>query len=142
MDWEIKRDGIKLRVNTGSQPIPISGDEVMLQQVFVNLIRNAIDAMNESPRAERILHIDILIDDQEAEVTIVDAGCGISADAETNLFVPFVSSKPNGMGVGLNICRSFIELHQGRLWLSSNENCGCTSHVMLPLTPKPGSDNA
>ena len=134
MDWEIKRDGIKLRVNTGNKSIPVSGDEVMLQQVFVNLIRNAIDAMSESPRAERILRIDILIDDQEAEVTIVDAGCGISAGVETNLFVPFVSSKPNGMGVGLNICRSFIELHQGRLWLSSNEDCGCTSHVMLPLT--------
>jgi len=134
MDWEIKRESIKLRMNTGNKSIPISGDEVMLQQVIVNLIRNAIDAMNESLRADRILRIDILIDDREAEVTIVDSGCGLSADAETNLFVPFVSSKPSGMGVGLNICRSFIELHQGRLWLSSNEDCGCTSHVMLPLT--------
>ncbi len=134
MDWEIQRASIKLSLNTGNKPTPVSGDEVMLQQVFVNLIRNAIDAMNESPRADRVLHVDILVDDREAEVMILDAGCGLSADVETNLFVPFVSSKPNGMGVGLNICRSFIELHQGRLWLSSNEDCGCTSHVMLPLT--------
>ncbi len=134
MDWEIKRESIKLKMDTGNKPIPVSGDEVMLQQVFVNLIRNAIDAMTESPHADRVLHIDILIDDREAEVMIMDTGCGLSAAAETSLFVPFVSNKPSGMGVGLNICRSFIELHQGRLWLSSNEGCGCTSHVILPLT--------
>ena len=141
MDWEIKRDSIKLRVKTSNESIKVLGDKTMLQQVFVNLIRNAIDAMKKSPRVDRTLNIEILIDDREAEVAIVDAGCGFLDDAEKNFFVPFVSSKSTGMGVGLNICRSFIELHQGKLWLSSNEHKGCTSHVLLPIINEPGGRN-
>jgi signal transduction histidine kinase len=133
MDWEIKRDSIRLKMDMGSDLIFVSGDEVMLQQVFVNLIRNGIDAMNKTPRKDRALTVKIFVDDQEVEVMVVDTGSGFPEDTKDSLFMPFVSSKPTGMGVGLNICRSFIEIHQGRLWLSSNEGAGCASHVLLPI---------
>ena len=69
----------------------------------------------------------------EAQARIADNGVGLSAEAEQRLFVPFSSTKPNGMGIGLAICRSFVELHQGRLWFSRSPGRGCTFHVGLPL---------
>lgn len=133
LDWVIVREGIDLQMSFGKQPLMIAADETMLQQVFVNLMRNAIEAMRETHRASRRLRIAAYRDHGEVEVTIADNGVGLTPEAENNLFVPFVSTKPTGMGVGLNICRSFVELHQGKLWLSTNEEGGCTSHVMLPL---------
>lgn len=82
-----------------------------------------------------------------AVLTVRDNGCGLPPDAQAQLFVPFLSTKPNGMGIGLNICRSFVELHQGRLWFTPNDDQlgerGCTFHVALPMvaaadTPDPG----
>jgi two-component system sensor kinase FixL len=76
---------------------------------------------------------------REAVLALRDNGCGLPQDAQQRLFVPFQSTKPNGMGIGLNICRSVVELHQGRLWFSPNGDGaakperGCTFHVALPL---------
>jgi signal transduction histidine kinase len=64
---------------------------------------------------------------------VSDNGCGLGEEAERKLFVPFASSKPSGMGIGLSICRSFVELHQGRLWFSRNAGRGATFHLSLPL---------
>ena len=61
-----------------------------------------------------------------------DNGCGLDDEAAAKLFVPFASSKPTGMGIGLSICRSFVELHQGRLWFTRNADRGATFHVSLP----------
>jgi len=102
--------------------------------VLVNLLRNAIDAMRGASRDARRLEVEAQLVDDQVEITISDSGCGLSAETEKNLFVPFVSTKPSGMGVGLNICRSFVELHQGRLWLTHNEDVGCTFHVTLPVS--------
>ncbi len=133
LDWEIQREGIVVCVNLGDSALSVEGDEVMLQQVLVNLLRNAIDAMRGAPHDARRLEVRVQAVEGQVEITVSDSGCGLSAEAEKNLFVPFVSTKPTGMGVGLNICRSFIELHQGRLWLSHNEAAGCTFHITLPV---------
>jgi len=133
LDWEMAREHIGLQLVLGDRPLMIAADVTMLQQVFVNLMRNAIEAMREVNPACRQLNIILRREEEEVEIAIADNGIGLTADAESQLFVPFVSSKPTGMGVGLNICRSFVELHQGKLWLSSNEEGGCTSHVLLPL---------
>ena len=81
---------------------------------------------------------------QEAVVQVCDNGCGLGDDGAAKLFVPFASSKPNGMGIGLSICRSFVELHQGRLWFTRNAERGATFHVGLPLmkTPSPTTTTA
>ncbi|MEW6704688.1 MAG: ATP-binding protein [Pseudomonadota bacterium] len=135
LDWELQRDGVRRELDLPDRPLPVRGDEVMLQQVFVNLVRNALDAMRGLPaEAPRVLSLHARAEGAQAEVSIADTGCGLSEEAQAQLFVPFVSTKPNGMGIGLNICRSFVELHQGRLWFSRRVPAGCSFHVALPLT--------
>lgn len=133
LDWEIDHQNIDCQLKLPSEPLMISGDELMLQQVFVNLLRNAIDAMRDLPDAEKMLLISNQDEKNQVTIRIEDSGCGLSNEVEKKLFQPFVSTKPTGMGVGLNICRSFMELHQGRLWLTKNTRAGCTSHVLLPM---------
>ncbi len=133
LDWEIERETVQLQLDLPSTPLPTLADEVMLQQLFVNLMRNAIDAMRASSPEQRVLGICARIDGPQIEVTISDTGSGISEQAEKTLFVPFVSSKPTGTGIGLNICRSFVELHQGRLWFTRHQGPGTSFHAALPL---------
>jgi two-component system, LuxR family, sensor kinase FixL len=141
LDWEIQRDGVQLQVALTHEPCAVLGDEVMLQQLFVNLLRNALEAMRDNPpdalgRATRRLAVGLAVERGTAQLTVRDNGCGLPKDAQEQLFVPFQSTKPNGMGIGLNVCRSFVELHQGRLWFAPPERDtrGCTFHVALPLT--------
>lgn len=148
MDWELVRNSVELHCDMPAQPCHVVGDQVLLQQMFVNLLRNAIEAMQYESAQARRLEVRLRLGRQshEAEVLIRDNGCGLPLDAEERLFVPFQSTKPNGMGIGLNICRSFAEIHQGRLWFSRNalndggQGRGATFHVTLPLSadaPKP-----
>ena len=112
-------------------------DRVQIQQVLVNLIRNAIEAM--AGCATRELLVRTAAADSLVRVSVRDSGPGIAADVASRLFQPFVSTKASGMGIGLSICRSFVELHQGRLWFTRNAERGATFHVGLPLmkTPSP-----
>jgi two-component system, LuxR family, sensor kinase FixL len=146
LDWELQRDGVELLLQLPTTACQVLGDEVMLQQLFVNLLRNALEAMRDNPpdsegRAARRLALSLTLGSErnvkQALLTVRDNGCGLPQDASAQLFVPFQSTKPNGMGIGLNICRSFVELHQGRLWFTPNDEGpaerGCTFHVALPL---------
>lgn len=145
LDWEIQREGITVGVEFTDIACIVMGDEVMLQQLFVNLLRNAIEAMRDAQSSERRLdlHLQLHRGGREAWLSIRDTGCGLEVGAEQRLFLPFHSSKPNGMGIGLNICRSFAELHQGRLWFERNESAepdsvrGSTFFVALPIIPAP-----
>jgi len=143
LDWDLERHHVQFSVSAdlpggGALP-PVAGDGVMLQQVLVNLLRNAIDAMVDTPVAQRRLDVVCRVDtvDDRVEIAIADSGCGVGQDAAAQLFTPFFSTKPTGTGVGLNICRSLIELHQGRLWFSSNAQQGCTFYVALPMAQAP-----
>ena len=142
LDWDLERHGVQWSVQDDGieQTLQQRGwavvaDGVMVQQVLVNLLRNAIDAMALSPAHERRLEVVCRIDemDQMLEMAIRDSGCGMEDETAAQLFMPFFSTKPTGMGVGLNICRSLIELHQGRLWFTPNADRGCTFFVALPL---------
>jgi two-component system, LuxR family, sensor kinase FixL len=155
LDWEFARHGVQVHT-TAAQPAWVQGDAVMLQQVVVNLLRNALDAQRAvpsttavtattAPRVSVSMQVQPTVDGAgEVEIAIADQGCGISREAEDLLFVPFQSSKPDGMGIGLKICRSFIELHQGRLWFTRNtgpegKEGGCTFHIALKQLPAPKS---
>jgi two-component system sensor kinase FixL len=135
LDWETEREGVSVALDLPEAPLWTRADEVMLQQLFVNLMRNAIDAMRANPAGQRRLSLHARTDGPQLEVTVRDTGSGISEQAEQTLFVPFVSSKPTGTGIGLNICRSFVELHQGRLWFTRNDGPGTSFHAALPLLP-------
>jgi len=139
LDWLLRSAGTQVLIRRTTTSVRVHGDRTMLQQVLINLLRNAVEAMRD--RAVMTRRIDVVIgcNGERATIAIIDRGSGI-AGSEAMLFVPFASGKPDGMGVGLNICRSFLELHQGRLWLTGNDEGGCTSHIELPLQMNEGRD--
>jgi two-component system sensor kinase FixL len=142
LDWETEREQVRVELDLPAEPLWTLADEVMLQQLFVNLMRNAIDAMRGNAPDDRHLTISARREGPQAEVTVCDCGSGIDEEQEQKLFVPFVSSKPTGTGIGLNICRSFVELHQGRLWFSRNPVAGTSFHAALPMISVPQEEEA
>ncbi len=111
----------------------VLADRILVEQVILNLVKNAIESMDESAAAQRYLTISSEHSDAHTtEIAIADQGQGIDQDLEAQLFSPFYTTKPNGMGIGLNICRSIIELHDGQLWFTRNPGCGSTFRFTLP----------
>ncbi len=108
-------------------------DDIQIQQVLVNLVRNALDAMRETPRTDRIVVIATRYSaDGEPEVLVTDRGRGLTDEAQTQIFNAFFSTKKHGLGMGLAISRSIIEAHGGRLWAKSCDNGGATFGFSLP----------
>ncbi|MBK7954489.1 MAG: PAS domain S-box protein [Candidatus Accumulibacter sp.] len=108
-------------------------DQVMLEQVLLNLMRNGIEAMRDSPANRRRLTIKLSQVDQQMEIRVIDRGPGIPPEVEEKLFTPLFSTKADGMGMGLNICRSIIEFHHGRLWVENNPEGGSIFVITLPI---------
>jgi len=133
LDWVLAQSDVSVKLHSQAKLAIVNGDATMLQQVFTNLIRNAVEAMRDMQPQDRHLDIHVRLQQRNVQIEIADKGHGLTQETQDNLFVPFVTQKTQGMGVGLNICRSFVELHQGRLWLAPNDMAGCTSFVLLPL---------
>lgn len=109
-------------------------DRIQLQQVIINLIVNACQAMTNVHDRPRTLRILTLVQDNEAVLEVADAGTGIAEDILASLFDPFFTTKQNGLGMGLAICRSIIEFHGGRIWVSSTVGVGTQFLFAIPLT--------
>jgi len=118
-------------------PLPIRGDPVQLQQVIVNLIVNAMDAVSKMPRAERRVTVSTARDDDFAEVSVTDTGSGIPTEKIKEVFEPFFTTKAQGMGLGLSIARTIVESHKGQLSAENRANGGATFRVKLPLAAAP-----
>ena len=112
---------------------PLLADQVMIEQVLLNLMRNAIEAMGETVPERRRLVVQASEHDGVIEVRVIDNGSGIADAVKERLFTPFFSTKPDGMGMGLNICRSIIEFHKGRFWVEDNPGGGTIFVFTLPL---------
>ena len=122
-----------LALNIPAEGIPpVMGDRILLQQVVLNLMRNGIEAMSHTPPDERCLSITVRAGDGMVTARIRDRGCGISSENAEKLFSPFFTTKTEGMGMGLNICRSIIEHHQGRLWFEPDPEGGTAFLFSLP----------
>ena len=122
---------VEVQVAFDSEAEFVLADRVQIQQVLVNLIRNAMDAMLESE--ERLLTISTAAgSDGVVTVAVQDSGTGISGDVANQLFQPFVTSKQTGMGIGLSICRTIIEAHGGRIWFESAPEGGTIFRFTLP----------
>jgi len=115
----------------GSLPA-VPGDRVQLQQVVLNLIVNACDAMADNPPSERTLSISTFDEGMAVRVSVSDRGTGIAGDSVDAVFEPFVTSKEHGLGLGLAICRSIVNAHGGRMWAVNNPDRGATFHLLLP----------
>ena len=123
-------------VQDGSASFPaLMADRVMLEQVLLNLMRNGIEAMSRTLSPRRFLSITLRQHCGQMELRVVDRGTGISPSVREKLFSPFFSTKLEGMGMGLNICRSIVEFHRGRLSVEDNPEGGTVFVVMLPIAP-------
>jgi PAS domain S-box-containing protein len=134
----IHSDLVTRRVNVSTRLAmelpPVQGDRVQLQQVLLNLIFNACDAMTENEPGERDLTVVTALDGRStALISIADRGGGIKPDLLGLLFKPFVTTKSRGLGIGLSICRSIVEGHGGRLWAVNNPERGATFCIALPV---------
>jgi len=113
-------------------------DKIQVQQVVLNLVRNAIEAVATCERREVVVITGV--EDGMAIVRVRDTGPGLAKEVQDNLFQPFVTTKPKGMGLGLSICRSIVEAQGGRLWATPNPDHGVTFSFTLPLAEKEGDD--
>jgi signal transduction histidine kinase len=131
---ELWAQQILVRTELGTNLPDVVADRVQLQQVLLNLIVNAAEAMATITDRPRTLDIrSDLHDDEKILVTVADSGSGIDPQHGERIFDAFFSTKPSGMGMGLSICRSIVESHGGRLWVSPGSFHGTIFHVLIPI---------
>lgn len=130
-----ERKGIQIRVNTSSDAVLVSGDPVVAQQVILNLANNAMDALQHNPLGRKFLTLTSSLNHDGITGTIVveDNGCGIANDNKSKIFTPFFTTKQDGLGLGLSICRSLIESLDGRITLEDRQEPGAAFKVELPV---------
>ena len=130
---ELQRSRVILRTELADDLPPVTGDRVQLQQVILNLLRNASDAMSGVEDRPRQLVIRTERDEGDrVRLTVQDAGVGFDPQAADRLFDAFYTTKSDGMGIGLSVSRSIIESHQGRLWATPNDGPGATFSFSIP----------
>ncbi|MGO4129064.1 sensor histidine kinase [Inquilinus sp. YAF38] len=132
MQHEIADHGVALRTRLAPGLPPVAGDRIQLQQVLINLVVNAIQAMATAPRRELTIETS-MGPAGEVVVEVQDSGIGLTLEEMPRLFTPFRTTKPGGMGLGLSICRSIVEAHGGRIRASRNADAGLTLHIALPV---------
>jgi len=116
-----------------SDALPILGDRIQLQQVILNLVMNGMDAMVDTPIKDRLISIRSARAENFAELSVSDHGPGIPEDKLKEVFEPFVTSKPEGMGMGLSISRTIIEAHNGQIWAENRDYGGASFWMRLHL---------
>jgi PAS domain S-box-containing protein len=136
---EAANNSVSVRTQLGEGLPPVQGDRVQLQQVLLNLIINAIEAMREVGEEERELLIGTRNEPDGVSVEVRDSGLGFAPAAFERVFEAFYTTKPGGLGLGLSICRSIIEAHDGRLWASPNVPRGAIFRFIAPAHPAAAS---
>ena len=135
---ELRHQDISLMLDLASKLPPVLGDRIQLQQVLLNLVMNAVEAMGTvTGRPRRLIIRSEPDDDDHVSVAVQDTGIGIAANHLDHVFSAFFTTKPGGMGMGLSISRSIIEAHGGRLWTTPNRPHGAVFHFALPVAKEP-----
>ncbi|HUA15840.1 MAG TPA: ATP-binding protein [Verrucomicrobiae bacterium] len=138
---EIQKNGVTLRQEFADGLPPALGDRIQLQQVILNLLRNAADAMNTINDRPRELLIRTQRDDRnQLRLSVKDSGVGLSPQVAGKIFEAFYTTKSDGMGIGLSVSRSIIEAHQGRLWATANDGHGTTFSFAIPCAVQASAD--
>ena len=138
---DAKSREIELETDLGHDVRPIQGDRIHLQQVLLNLLMNAVDAVATMPAERRRVRVWSNQSDGEVRVAVADTGGGIPADRLSEIFEPFYTTKSggSGMGMGLAIARSIVEAHAGRMAAENNPDGGATVWFSVPISPGPPS---
>jgi two-component system sensor kinase FixL len=126
--------GVSVTLDVEKHLPQVRGDNTQLQQVMINLLQNAFDAVEQCSAEHRVVSVRIRAAPQQAgvSITVNDRGQGLNADQVGDVFKPFFTSKMHGLGLGLSISSSIISMHGGRLWADNNDDGGATFHILLP----------
>ncbi|MBL8572126.1 MAG: PAS domain S-box protein [Hyphomicrobiaceae bacterium] len=136
---DLRKSGVAVDVVVDGRADAVSGDKVLLEQVLVNLIRNAVEAMATFSAPERVVRVEIAGEAERVVVSVADRGPGVPREVEEAMFSPFITTKPDGMGLGLNICRSIVEMHRGRLSYRQRPGGGAVFAFDLPRVGAPAT---
>jgi two-component system sensor histidine kinase DctS len=139
VELQARQAGVSLRVELQPGLPKVEADRVMLEQVLLNLTRNAIEAMSDTRPDQRVLRITAAIADGMVSVSVIDRGHGIAPEVAAGLFSPFYSTKSEGMGMGLSICRTAVEFHGGTLTHAPNPGGGTIFSFALPAQAANGA---
>ena len=124
---------VALATDRSFSDIRVTADKVQLQQAILNLVMNAIEAVADLPEDRRRVVGRTSLANNQAMISIADAGDGICTEKVTEIFKPFFTTKTQGMGIGLSITRTIIEAHGGRIWAENAPTGGAVFHISLPL---------
>jgi len=131
---ELQQHGVVLLTDLSAGDRPVLGDKVQLQQVLLNLIMNGIQAMGAVTDRNRELTVSVaLAEPDRVQVAVEDTGPGLDPATAQRIFEPFFTTKPDGLGMGLSICRSIVEAHGGQLWISPRAPRGTALHFTIPI---------
>jgi PAS domain S-box-containing protein len=139
---DLQRHRVILRQELTDNLPPVNGDRVQLQQVVLNLLLNAADAMSDIDRPRDLVVSTTRDEGDRVRVTVRDVGVGLELESTDKLFDPFYTTKSGGMGIGLSVSRSIVERHRGRLWVERNDGPGATFAFSIPLDPTRVPDTA
>lgn len=140
LDTEARHHQVELTFDIAQSLPAIRADSILIQQVILNLVKNGIDAINDSDNRLRTLKIRVVNEPAEALlIEVSDSGSGVPEEVRKILFEPFSSTRKDGMGIGLALCTSIIRSHGGRLWLESSGPDGSVFRLSLPVAKSPES---
>ena len=135
MDIELRQKGVRVILDLAARLV-VDGDPVLLEQALFNIFRNAVESMRDTAPDQRQIVVTLTRVEGYALLTIADRGCGIDTRATDKLFDPLFTTKAEGMGMGLAICRSVVENHRGRLSFEANPGGGTVFRILLPMAPR------
>jgi signal transduction histidine kinase len=139
VNGELKNNKVETRLDLGNDIPKILADRVQLQQVVLNLMINAIEAMGSTQNGARVLGVNSEVrEGRDILITVQDSGPGIEPENLDRIFDRFFTTKSNGMGMGLSICRSIVEAHNGRLWAEPDVRPGSVFRISLPIDDPAG----
>jgi signal transduction histidine kinase len=133
IEAQARKQGVKIQCDYDARACELQIDPVLIEQVVLNLVKNAVEAMVTAQTVRPHIHLSSHCGDAYWRLEVADNGPGLSDTMKANLFTPFYSTKPDGMGIGLNICRSIIEFHRGEFGANSTLASGCVFWFTLPL---------
>ncbi|NBB92438.1 MAG: GHKL domain-containing protein [Gammaproteobacteria bacterium] len=133
LDTEARHHHVRLRIVAPEDLPTVRVDSVLIQQVIFNLVRNGIEAINDSDNPRRELSVTLSAEGDQVVVSVSDTGKGVDAGMRERLFDPFVSTRKQGLGIGLSLCKSVVDRHKGKVWLEDVPGPGATFCFSLPV---------
>jgi C4-dicarboxylate-specific signal transduction histidine kinase len=127
------KEGVQLNVNLQADPVFVFADGIQIEQVLLNLLFNASQAMIHKNNSKKVINVTSSINNQDIIISVSDKGKGIDENIKENLFKPFVTSRKDGTGIGLVICRSIIEDHEGKIWAENMPDGGAKFSFSLKI---------